>query len=252
MAAPSEPTLTELTERLDWQEHRLRKVEDRVDRLYAQSRVFTIHSEALDKKWKDLGDVAGPGQMAAQGGGEVWLEEVCKALGVQWPLSRDEPGREDMIHGRRARDVHNALWAFSEEISAQNLVRIEAEWGGENWTTRKEKQFTMVYRLGDSADRLERHLSSTLNHVLTQANRAAGGNQVLAWRAKTKGEKRKRAWERRAKEEQADDPMGDEAQAAGQGKAKGKNNKGKGGGKGNKGGKGKGKGKPGRGRGRGR
>lgn len=91
-----------------------------------------------------------------------------------------------------------------------------------SWATRKEKQFTIVYRLGGSADRLERHLGSTLNHALTQANRAAGGNQVLAWRAKTKGEKSKRAWERRAKEEQADDQMGDEAQAAGQGKAKGK------------------------------
>ena len=113
MAAASDPTVTELSERLDWHENRLRKVEDRVDRLYAQSRVFTIHSEALDKKWKDLGDLVGPGQMAAQGEGEVWLEEVCKALGVQWPLSRDEPGREDMIHGRRARDVHNALCGHS-------------------------------------------------------------------------------------------------------------------------------------------
>ena len=91
------PTVTELFERLDWHENRLRKVEDRVDRLYAQSRVFTIHSEALDKKWKDLGDLVGPGQMAAQGEGEVWLEEVCKALGVQWPLSRDEPTGPEMF-----------------------------------------------------------------------------------------------------------------------------------------------------------
>ena len=42
MAAASDPTVTELSERLDWHENRLRKVEDRVDRLYAQSRVFLL------------------------------------------------------------------------------------------------------------------------------------------------------------------------------------------------------------------
>ncbi len=52
---------------------RLVKVEDRVDRLYAQSRVFTINSKAPEDKWEAMGDQAAPSQLAAQGGGELWL-----------------------------------------------------------------------------------------------------------------------------------------------------------------------------------
>lgn len=197
-----------------------------------------------------MGEQAGPGQMAAQGGGEAWLEEVTKALGVVWPLPKEEPNREEMIHGRKAREVHNALWAIHEELP--NLVRVEPEWGGENWATRKTKVFTLVFRIGDTADRVERHLSATLNHALTQSNRTNGGNQVLAWRAKTKGEKRKRAWARQAKEEQGE---GDEAgpanpahhnalkrKAKGKGKHPKDKSKGKGKGKEGKGGRGRGRG----------
>ena len=85
--------LNELQQSVEWLGARLTKVEDRVDRLYAQARIFTINSQALEDKWLGMGEQAGPGQMAAQGGGEAWLEEVTKALGVVWPLPREEPNR---------------------------------------------------------------------------------------------------------------------------------------------------------------
>lgn len=84
--------LNELQQSVEWLGARLTKVEDRVDRLYAQARIFTINSQALEDKWLGMGEQAGPGQMAAQGGGEAWLEEVTKALGVVWPLPRQEHG----------------------------------------------------------------------------------------------------------------------------------------------------------------
>lgn len=190
--------LNELQQSVEWLGAGLTKVEDRVDRLYAQARIFTIKSQALEDKWLGMG---GNKQVQAK-----WRLREAVRLGLKRPLPREEPNREEMIQGRKAREVHNALWAIHEELP--NLVRVEPEWGGENWATRKTKIFTLVFRVGDTADRVERRLSATLNHALTQSNRTNGGNQVLAWRAKTKGEKRKRAWARQAKEERGE---GDEA-----------------------------------------
>ena len=51
------------------------------------------------------------------GAEEVWLEEVAKALGVAWPLPSSQPGREEMIHGLKARDVHDGLWESTTDCS---------------------------------------------------------------------------------------------------------------------------------------
>lgn len=40
--------LNELQQSVEWLGARLTKVEDRVDRLYAQARIFTINSQALE------------------------------------------------------------------------------------------------------------------------------------------------------------------------------------------------------------
>ena len=47
-------------------------------------------------------------------------------LGIAWPLPKEERSREETVYGR---NVHNALAAFQEELA--NLVRVEAEWGGD-------------------------------------------------------------------------------------------------------------------------
>ena len=106
-----------------------------------------------------------------------------------------------MIHGRPARAVWGALWALKEEISAGNLVRVdpEYEWGQPvAQRRRKPNTFTLTFRLGESGNRVEKHVQGVLNAVLTAANRARGdgGPGILAWRAKTRGEKRKRAFQR--------------------------------------------------------
>lgn len=154
--------LNELQQSVEWLGARLTKVEDRVDRLYAQARIFTINSQALEDKWLSMGEQAAPGQLAAQGRGEAWLEEVTKALGVVWPLLREEPNREEMIHGRST---------MPYGLSMRNCL-IWSEWSLNG--TRKTKVFTLVFRIGDTADRVERRLSATLNHALTQSNRTNG------------------------------------------------------------------------------
>ena len=158
--------------------------------------------------------------MVRAGAGEGWLKEVCTAPGVTYPLPEQQPHRDETLHTVRARDVHDALWPLSDEL--RSLVRIEAEWNSEGG--RKPKMFTLVYRLGEAGDRIERHVSMTLNKALTEANRASGGSQVLCWRAKTRGEKRKRA---AVKQEQTDGGAGGRGGGqgrAGQGKGKGKGN----------------------------
>ena len=119
----------------------------------------------------------------ANGSGGGWLKEVCTALGVTYPLPEQQPPRHAVLHTVRSRDVHDALWALSDEL--RSLVRIEAEWDSEGG--RKPNRFTLVYRLGDAGNRIERHVSQTLNKALTEANKTAGGGQVLRWRAKTGG-----------------------------------------------------------------
>ena len=48
---------------------RVKRVEDRVDRLYAQGKVFTINASGLDQVWGDVGDAATAGALADRGGG---------------------------------------------------------------------------------------------------------------------------------------------------------------------------------------
>ena len=50
---------------------RLERIEDRV---------------AVEAKWVSLGDNADGKAKVEHGGGEVWVEEVAKALRVDWPL----------------------------------------------------------------------------------------------------------------------------------------------------------------------
>ena len=220
-----EARLTALEEGLGHAVHRIGRVEDRVDRLYAQSRVYTIHAKTLETHWVGLGADADGSTMVETGGGEAWLAE---ALGVPHPLPERQPGRDEMLHGKKARDIHDALWALHEEL--HSLVRIEPDFGYEE---RKKEAFTLVYRLGAAGDRVERHVSGCLNAALTAANRATGGNQVLCWSAKTRGEKRKRAWARQAASG-ADEGKGRGGGGDG-GRGKGRGRKGKGGGRGQKG-----------------
>ena len=71
-----------------------------------------------------------------------------------------------------------------------------------------------MWRLGAVGDRIEKHVSETLNASLTTANRERGGNQIQMWRAKTRAEKRKRALAK-----QGEAQGGDAASASGGGKA---------------------------------
>jgi len=96
------------------------------------------------------------------------------------------------------------------------VVRVEPEFGRDGEP--KLRTFTIVWRLGTVGDRIEKHVSETLNASLTTANRERGGNQIQCWRAKTRAEKRKRALAKQ-----------------GEAKAKGKAGGGKVGGRGNKG-----------------
>ena len=123
------------------------------------------------------------------------------------------------------------------------VVRVEPEFGRDG--ERKLRTFTSVWRLGTVGDRIEKHVSETLNASLTTANRERGGNQIQCWRAKTRAEKRKRALAK-----QGEVPGGEASAASGGGKAGGKAGGGKAKGRGNKGGKSGRGGKGGKGRGK--
>ena len=236
---------------VDWLTAKVHRNEDRVDRLFAQARIFTINSQSLEAVWTTLGAGADAVGMVTAGSGERWLEEVTRALGIAWPLSDEQPARDAMCHGRRSREVMDALFAFKDEIRNGNLLRVEPEMGGEGWTTRKQRTFTLVFRLGQCADRLERHLSATLNSALATANRNGMGGQVQAWRATTRGEKRKRAQAKAAAAGNGDGAgaAGAGAAAAGAGGAGAAGAGAGAGGKGGKAGRGAGKGKGNKGKG---
>ena len=74
------------------------------------------------------------------------------------------------------------------------MVRIEPE---KKWhqdpqqSERKPETFTVMFRHGETGNRIEKYVSGILNHVLTQRNRENPG--ILMWRAKTLAEKRPRA-----------------------------------------------------------
>ena len=99
-----------------------------------------------------------------------------------------------------------------------------------------------MWRLGTVGDRIEKHVSETLNASLTTANRERGGNQIQMWRAKTRAEKRKRALAKQGEAQGgAASASGGGKAASGGGKAGGRGSKGGKSGRGGKGGKGKGK-----------
>lgn len=102
----------------------------------------------------------------------------------------------------------------------RGLVKLEAEYGGEDRANRKAKCFTLVWRFGAGADRIERHISTFLNAALAEANRTKGGGKVQCWRDKTRGEKRRRAQARQDRE-------GGEGGGADAGKGKAGRGKGK-------------------------
>ena len=94
-----------------------------------------------------LGADADGGKMVETGGGEAWLKELAEALSVPNPFPDRQPEREEMLHGKKARDIHDALWALHEEL--HSLVRIEPDFG---YDERKKEAFTLVYRLGAAGD----------------------------------------------------------------------------------------------------
>ena len=120
----------------------------------------------------------------------------------------------------------DVLWALREEGQG-GIVRVEPEFGRDG-----ERKLSTFTRLGTVGDRIEKHVSETLNASLTTANRERGGNQIQCWRAKTRAEKRKRALAK-----QGENPGGEAAAASGKGEAGGKAGGSKAGGRGNKGGK---------------
>ena len=180
----------ELTQTVNHLWGRVERVEDRVDRLYAQNRVFTMQSKSLESGWEGLGAEANAGKLA-ESSAQAWVKEVAEQLGFTYPLPTDQPARDEEMYGRPKRMVLSALWALHEEVMDRNVVRIEPEF---KWhqdpqqRERKKECFTLVFRHGESGNRVEKYVSGTLNHVLTQRNRESPG--VLAWRAKTRAEKR--------------------------------------------------------------
>ena len=81
-----EARLGQAEQSIEWLTNRSYRMEDRVDRLYAQARVFCINSQALEDAWVGMGEGALPAQVAAGGAGEKWLEEVSRALGSLGPF----------------------------------------------------------------------------------------------------------------------------------------------------------------------
>ena len=89
--------------------------------------------------------------------GRGLAERALRGTGGRIPLTDHQPSRGETLFSVKARDVHDALWALSDE--QWSLVLIEAEWNRDG--CRKLKMFTLVYRLGYAGDRIERHVSMT-------------------------------------------------------------------------------------------
>ena len=119
----------------------------------------------------------------------MFADEVAAALGFE-SLPEESPPRDEQLFGRQKRQIVDALWALREE-GRGGVVHVEPEFGRDG--ERKLRTFTIVWRLGTVGDRIEKHVSETLNASLTTANRERGGNQIQCWRAKIRAEKRKRA-----------------------------------------------------------
>ena len=226
------PQLDKVAQDLDRLWVRVERCEDRVARLYAQSRVYVMNAKSLERGWLGLGAEANGGKLA-DGSALEWVREIAEQLGFSWPLPTDQPDREDMLYGKQKRFVLSGLWALNEEVISKNVTRIEPDYKWHQDPQQRERKpecFTVIFRLGESGNRVEKYVSAVLNHVLTQRNRERPG--ILMWRAKTRSEKRARAQQRQA--------AGNGDGVANQGK--GKQGRGKGRGRGGKGGR-KGRGK---------
>ena len=160
-----------------------------------------------------MGEEASAEKMVGAHAGKVFADEVAAALGFD-SLPEESPPRDEQLFGRQKRQVVDALWALREKARG-GVVRVEPDFGRDG--ERKLRTFTIVWRLGTVGDRIEKHVSETLNAALTTANRERGGNQIQCWRAKTRAEKRKRALAK-----QGENPGGEATSASGGGKAGGK------------------------------
>ena len=164
MADEVQTRLQALEEGQEWLTGKIHKTDDRVDRLFEQARVFCINSRKLEELWQTHGNAI---TMVLQGeAGSKWVEEMALALDFEYPLKDDHPPRDEQKCGRRARDLLDSLRALHEEVRTSGFLRVEAEYGGEDRNTRKAKAFTLVWRLGAAADRVERHISTYLDAAL--------------------------------------------------------------------------------------
>ena len=57
--------------------------QDRLDRLYAQSRTYVINSVKLEELWVSLGEEASAEKMVGAHAGKVFADEVAAALGFE-------------------------------------------------------------------------------------------------------------------------------------------------------------------------
>ena len=186
MAAQGEGGLTEKRRGiLQWLTDKIHRTDDRVDRLYAQSRTYVINSVKLEELWVSLGEEASAEKMVGAQAGKVFADEVAAALGFE-SLPEESPPRDDQLFGRQKRQGRGCSGALREE-GRGGVVRVEPEFGRDGEP--KLRTFTIVWRLGTVGDRIEKHVSETLNASLTTANRDRGGQSDPMLAGKNKGRK---------------------------------------------------------------
>ena len=87
--ADVESRLTALEEGQEWLTHKIHRTDDRMDRVWAQTRTFVINSDALEAVWTAHPD---PVQAVSQGdAGNKFLKELAEALDFPYPLTDDLP-----------------------------------------------------------------------------------------------------------------------------------------------------------------
>jgi hypothetical protein len=87
--ADVESRLTALEEGQEWLTHKIHRTDDRMDRVWAQTRTFVINSDALEEVWIAHPD---PVQAVSQGdAGNKFLKELAEALDFPYPLTDDLP-----------------------------------------------------------------------------------------------------------------------------------------------------------------
>ena len=84
-----ESRLAALEEGQEWLTNKIYRTDDRVDRVWAQTRTFVINSDALEEVWTAHPD---PVQAVSQGdAGNKFLKELADALDFQYPLTDELP-----------------------------------------------------------------------------------------------------------------------------------------------------------------